>query len=156
MVAGSIPMKNSRNGREGLSSVHPPSVFLIRREKERHLARLHTPRSRGFVTGRASLTPGRTSNAIRDEPPCGVVWLPPHPSPTQDSSPIGFRCHTCLFALELGLMSTEVRCCLGVFLFFCPILFYKAKKWPVSKQTANNKPKTVVTCDFLQHAYGNR
>ena len=53
-------MKNSRNGTEGISSFHPPSVFLIRREKERHLARLHTPRSRGFVTGRASLTPGRT------------------------------------------------------------------------------------------------
>ena len=60
MVAGSIPMKNSRNGTEVISSLHPPSVFLIRREKERHLARLHTPRSRGFVTGRAGLTPGRT------------------------------------------------------------------------------------------------
>ena len=33
MVAGSIPMKNSRNGTEGISSFHPPSVFLIRREK---------------------------------------------------------------------------------------------------------------------------
>ena len=70
MVAGSIPMKNSRNGREGLSSVHPPSVFLVRREKERHLARLHTPRSRGGLTGRPPPTPGRTHPGVESI----VLW----------------------------------------------------------------------------------
>ena len=52
--------ENRRNERGMLSSVTRPSVFLIRREKERHLARLHTPRSRGDVTGGSPPTPGRT------------------------------------------------------------------------------------------------
>ena len=57
--------ENRRNERGILSSVTRPSVFLIRREKERHLARLHTPRSRGDVTGRSPPTPGRTDSTGR-------------------------------------------------------------------------------------------
>ena len=46
-------LSNGTEGPEGISSSPhdptPPSAFLIRREKERHFARLHTPRSRGGV-----------------------------------------------------------------------------------------------------------
>ena len=75
MVAGSIPMKNSRNERGIISSLTPPSVFLIRREKERHLARLHTPRSRGGLTGRSPPTPGRTCNNNCPIAVCCIIFL---------------------------------------------------------------------------------